>query len=61
MYTDPSASPRRTDRPVHVYEFERYLVTRVKDMIAYIGDPGTQIMYGSDWPLVGGAGDWTYD
>jgi predicted TIM-barrel fold metal-dependent hydrolase len=34
------------------YEFERYLVTRVKDMIAYMGDPGTQIMYGSDWPLV---------
>ncbi len=34
------------------YEFERYLVTRVKDMIAYMGDPGSQIMYGSDWPLV---------
>ncbi len=34
------------------YEFERYLVTRVKDMIAYMGDPGRQIMYGSDWPLV---------
>jgi predicted TIM-barrel fold metal-dependent hydrolase len=34
------------------YAFERYLVTRVKDMIAYMGDPGRQIMYGSDWPLV---------
>jgi len=34
------------------YDFERYLVTRVKDMIAYMGDPGTQLMYGSDWPLV---------
>jgi predicted TIM-barrel fold metal-dependent hydrolase len=34
------------------YEFERYLVTRVKDMIAYMGDPGSQLMYGSDWPLV---------
>jgi hypothetical protein len=34
------------------YEFERYLVTRVKDLIAYMGDPGSQIMYGSDWPLV---------
>lgn len=33
-------------------EFERYLVQRVKDMILYMGDPGTQIMYGSDWPLV---------
>ncbi len=34
------------------YEFERYLVTRVKDMMSYMGDPGRQIMYGSDWPLV---------
>lgn len=34
------------------YEFERYLVTRVKDMIAYMGDPDRQLMYGSDWPLV---------
>ena len=34
------------------YEFERYLVTKVKDMIAYMGDPSRQIMYGSDWPLV---------
>jgi len=35
------------------YEFERYLVLRVKDMITYMGDPGRQLMYGSDWPLVG--------
>ncbi len=34
------------------YEFERYMLTRVKDMIMYMGDPGRQIMYGSDWPLV---------
>jgi hypothetical protein len=27
-------------------------VTRVKDLIAYMGDPGRQLMYGSDWPLV---------
>lgn len=35
------------------YEFERYMLTRVKDMIAYMGDPGKQIMFGTDWPLVG--------
>jgi len=34
------------------YDFERYLVTRVKDMIAYMGHPGEQLMYGTDWPLV---------
>jgi predicted TIM-barrel fold metal-dependent hydrolase len=34
------------------YEFERYLVARVKDMIMYMGDPSRQLMYGSDWPLV---------
>ncbi len=34
------------------YQFERYLVQRVKDMIMYMGDPGRQLMYGSDWPLV---------
>jgi predicted TIM-barrel fold metal-dependent hydrolase len=34
------------------YDFERYLVMRVKDMIAYMGEPGRQLMYGSDWPLV---------
>lgn len=35
------------------YEFERYMLTRVKDMISYMGDPGKQIMFGTDWPLVG--------
>jgi predicted TIM-barrel fold metal-dependent hydrolase len=34
------------------HDFERYLVTRVKDMIMYMGEPGRQLMYGSDWPLV---------
>lgn len=34
------------------YEFERYMLQRVKDMIMYMGDPGRQVMYGSDWPLV---------
>ncbi len=34
------------------YEFERYMLLRVKDMIQYMGDPGRQLMYGSDWPLV---------
>ncbi|HUH05615.1 MAG TPA: amidohydrolase family protein [Kofleriaceae bacterium] len=32
--------------------FEQYLATRVKEMIMYMGDPGRQLMYGSDWPLV---------
>lgn len=35
------------------YEFERYIVQRVEDMIAYMGEPGEQLLYGSDWPLVG--------
>jgi len=34
------------------YEFERYMVTRVRDLILYMGDPGRQLMFGSDWPLV---------
>lgn len=34
------------------YEFERYVAMRLKDMITYMGNPGRQIMYGSDWPLV---------
>lgn len=34
------------------YEFERYLMKRVEDLIAYMGDPGSQLMYGTDWPLV---------
>jgi uncharacterized protein len=35
------------------YEFERYMVQRVKDLIMYMGDPGKQLMYGTDWPLAG--------
>jgi predicted TIM-barrel fold metal-dependent hydrolase len=35
------------------YEFERYMVQRIRDMILYMGDPGRQLMFGSDWPLVG--------
>ncbi len=35
------------------YEFERYMVQRVKDLIMYMGDPGRQLMYGTDWPLAG--------
>jgi len=34
------------------YEFERYVAMRLKDMITYMGNPGKQLMYGSDWPLV---------
>lgn len=34
------------------YEFERYVAMRLKEMIAYMGKPEKQIMYGSDWPLV---------
>ena len=34
------------------FEFERYMVTRLKDMIMFMGDPGRQLMFGSDWPLV---------
>lgn len=34
------------------YEFERYVAMRVKEMIFYMGDPGKQLLYGTDWPLV---------
>ncbi|MEQ8278505.1 MAG: amidohydrolase family protein [Deltaproteobacteria bacterium] len=34
------------------YAFERYVAMRLKEMITYMGDPGKQLMYGSDWPLV---------
>jgi len=34
------------------YEFERYVAMRLKDMILYMGKPGQQLMYGTDWPLV---------
>jgi uncharacterized protein len=33
-------------------EFEKYVVRRLKDMILHMGDPGRQLLYGSDWPLV---------
>jgi hypothetical protein len=29
------------------------MLQRVKDMISYMGDPGKQLMYGTDWPLAG--------
>jgi uncharacterized protein len=35
------------------YEFERYMLQRVREMISYMGDPGRQLMYGTDWPLAG--------
>lgn len=34
-------------------EFERHMLDRVREMIHYMGDPGRQLLYGSDWPLVG--------
>lgn len=34
------------------YEFERYVAMRLKEMIAYMGNPEKQLLYGSDWPLV---------
>lgn len=34
------------------YEFERYVAMRVKEMIAFMGDPEEQLLYGTDWPLV---------
>jgi len=34
------------------YEFERYVAKRLKEMITYMGKPGKQLMYGTDWPLV---------
>jgi predicted TIM-barrel fold metal-dependent hydrolase len=34
-------------------EFERHTLERVREMIQYMGDPGRQLMFGSDWPLVG--------
>lgn len=35
------------------YQFEKYMLARVKDMIRYMGKPGKQLMFGSDWPLAG--------
>ena len=34
------------------YDFERYVAMRIRDMILYMGDPGRQLLYGTDWPLV---------
>ena len=34
------------------YQFERYISMRVREMITYMGDPGKQLLYGTDWPLV---------
>lgn len=34
-------------------EFERHTLERVREMIQFMGDPSRQLMYGSDWPLVG--------
>lgn len=34
-------------------DFERYQLQRVREMIQYMGDPSRQLLYGSDWPLVG--------
>ncbi|MDH3497326.1 MAG: amidohydrolase family protein [Gemmatimonadota bacterium] len=34
-------------------EFERYTLQRVREMIHYMGDPSRQLMFGTDWPLVG--------
>jgi uncharacterized protein len=35
------------------YEFERYVMQRVRDMIVYMGEPGRQLLFGTDWPLAG--------
>ena len=35
------------------YEFERWMLLRVKDLIRYMGDPSRQLIFGTDWPLVG--------
>jgi uncharacterized protein len=35
------------------YEFERYVMQRVKDMLIYMGEPGRQLLFGTDWPLAG--------
>jgi hypothetical protein len=33
-------------------EFERFMRNRLREMILFMGDPGRQLLYGSDWPLV---------
>lgn len=32
--------------------FEQRIVDEVKDAIAYLGDPSSQLLFGTDWPLV---------
>lgn len=32
--------------------FEEHVIERVQDMIMYMGDPSSQLMFGTDWPLV---------
>jgi len=33
-------------------DFERHMIAELKEMILFMGDPGRQLLYGSDWPLV---------
>jgi len=35
------------------YEFERYMMMRVSELITYMGDPGEQLLFGTDWPIAG--------
>ncbi len=34
-------------------EFERHTLARLREMIQLMGDPSRQLLFGSDWPLVG--------
>jgi predicted TIM-barrel fold metal-dependent hydrolase len=34
-------------------KFERYMLQRITDMLSFMGDPARQLMFGTDWPLVG--------
>lgn len=34
-------------------EFERHTLERLREMIHFMGNPSRQLMFGSDWPLVG--------
>jgi len=33
--------------------YRRFLADGIEKLVAYIGDPGRKLMYGTDWPLVG--------
>ncbi len=33
--------------------FEKHMLGRLREMVQFMGDPGRQLLYGSDWPLVG--------